>query len=88
MIDGLMSSDDGGNKKRRAEKQWRREEVEAGLDERDEPVVCSCAFRCRSHLTMLIGCLSRMLDRRKWHPGCINGGAQQEAVRRWMASIS
>lgn len=29
----------GGNKKRRAEKQWRREEVEAGLDERDEPVI-------------------------------------------------
>lgn len=57
MIDGLMSSDDGGNKKRRAEKQWRREEVEAGLDERDEPVVRSCAFRCRSHLTMLIGSL-------------------------------
>jgi hypothetical protein len=39
MLYKMCVADDGGNKKRRAEKQWRREEVEAGLDERDEPVV-------------------------------------------------
>lgn len=30
---------EGANKKRRAEKQWQREEVDAGLDERDAPVI-------------------------------------------------
>lgn len=34
-----MEADGAENKKRRAEKQWRREEVEAGLDDRDAPVV-------------------------------------------------